>query len=324
MSKKKKLFLHLGYSKTATTWLQKNIFPNFIDLNYVTIEDSSRCISSTVDDNAVSNLNDPFNLSPFFWRDYGVRFINNLFDFQDSPVLLSDENITLGRGLFRSDKNKHPMSHKDPFMLAGHLIELKKALRDKNGTGLKVILVVRKQDEWLASRYAQSSKFIVNASQADFESQVRQLLSSSVTVQYQEGQWLNYDRVYGKLVEAIGEENVLLLPYEMLKNEPETFVQSIERFTDSELDLSGKNAEISLKTNVRSQKRDGVKFWKLRSRRFRFLNNRVGKMLENHDPFPKYISVSEEFRREILENFKRSNKELSDKLGLKLESYGYF
>lgn len=318
------IFLHVGLSKTGTTWLQEKIFPKLDNVDYVSIEKSSEIFTSMLKSGKKVHLHYPFNLSPYFWREYGDDFINKLLSLKKNSVLLSDENITLGRGAFRSGETKHAMSFKDPFMLKSHLQELQKVCSKNGEIELKVMLVIRKQDEWLASRYAQSSKFIVNASQSDFKYQTRELLGHGA-IHYQEGQWIDYSKVYEQIVEALGEENVLLVPYEMLKDEPKVFVNKIEKFTDSTFELNGRGADdVFSKTNVRSKKSKGKKLWKLRGKGIGLLGSKINKKLEGFKIFDKYISLPDTLSKKILESCRDGNEKLSKRLDLGLEKYGYY
>lgn len=298
----KTLYLHVGFSKTGTTWLQRNVFPNLSGVDYVEAFDSG-----LVEISKGAGFNVPFNLSPSFWDFAGEGVVDELLKRPDheNKLLISDENIVLGRGLFRNNNERHQMSYKDPCMLNAHLVKLASYWRKRSEGQLKVIMVVRRQDEWLASRYVQSSKFIKGASQSDFEMQIGRLMNDDV-YKFQEGRWLNYWDVYKNIADGVGSENVLVLPYEELKTDCLSFVQKICNFFDCNFDLF-KDMPTG-RENVRSGSVGDIKYWELRGQGLSFFPKRINKKLEGLKVFNKSISLNKQLSNEILSQFEAQNK----------------
>ncbi|WP_280565414.1 hypothetical protein, partial [Chromohalobacter sp. 48-RD10] len=74
---------------------------------------------------------------------------------------------------------------------------------------VKIIIIVRRQPEWLASFYSRVSSRITKPSQQDFEKQVKNILTNNK-------QYLFWSLWVEKLISLIGSENVLCMPMEMM------------------------------------------------------------------------------------------------------------
>lgn len=70
---------------------------------------------------------------------------------------------------------------------------------------MKVLLTIRNQPEWLASKYAQAAPKIYNASQVDFEARIDRYL------EFDDKLWCDWGGVVQKFDEAIGRNNVTVL-----------------------------------------------------------------------------------------------------------------
>ena len=320
--------------------LQNQIFPKMSHVRYFgpslkRIGATNRPFRGWPD---AQSLSFPFSLSPAFWADHGESYLgmllNQPFDnisgdnSQRTTVILSDENIFLGRGFFRSRaKHPHPLERKDPNLLGEHLSKIGDIVHAQGFSRLKVILCIRRQDTWLASRYAQSSAFIHNAGQCDFERQVGDVLRPEGR-RYTVGVWLDYAHVYGTLSRAVGQENLLVVPMEWLEMDSNRLIDEVLSFTqptqpnDSLLTVHHVAAE-----NVR---RTGSDRWPLRTRQVALALpkpvDRLGlKKLKFRIPrvSRRHIVLNQRLTNQILEEYAAANNRLQSRTGLELSSLGY-
>jgi hypothetical protein len=81
-----------------------------------------------------------------------------------------------------------------------------------------VIIGIRRQDQLLGSRYAESAKAFPGFGQADFERRMRGLAEAEAFDGVHA--WLDFAAVQAAFAEALGPENLLLVPMERLADAP--------------------------------------------------------------------------------------------------------
>ena len=332
-SRDRTLYLHVGFSKTASTWLQANVFPELSNIRYLSHEYISNQLKlNGMAEEGCTSLHSPFNLSPAFWSAKGEAFLLSFLDANadddaNASVLVSDENVLLGRGFFQNQPNRpHPYVGKDPYLFIEHVRQIRLLLEKIKFDTIKVIVCIRKQDDWLASRYAQSSAFIKNASQADFEKQIDNLLFDP-GIYYRVGLWTDYYRLYCLLAELIGSDNLLFLPFELLTDSPRDFVERISSFTDSKF-----KAEIgNNKKNIRRLGSGREHAWALRGKvvtlRPRLFWRRiplVSGRFEIGPFFNRKISLHGELSNKIMQSVRISNHKLDQELLDDLRQFKYY
>jgi len=273
-----------------------------------------------------------FGKSPVIWEDLGYTLFGKLFGCvgdeppSDRDVLISDENAG---------------SWVDPFVLKSHLITFQRLTRKWNFGRVRVLISVRNQAEKFASSYAQISDRRVGASQADFEQRVDSLIGTrSAYYRTGSGSAFDYEQLLRALRDAVGAQNVLLLPYELMRNDMEAFLS--EWFAFLGLPNEGKSVIQAVKSvsgskqNVRSTS-DNT--WRIRERTERdvpFIWLRPGrvfsalglpnKLLLRWPDFKREseIRLTEELRNKIMDRYRESNRALERAIGMDLSQYGYY
>ena len=173
-----RLYLHIGLPKTGTTFLQKVLFPEFRGVRYLSKERVNRFL----DDRKIKFL---FHQSPRIWRSDAAaqELIGWLIEVANGqPTLISEECIH--NGLFPprssrpySDVYRGRMAGYDLCTLARHSAEVERQARKHGISEVNVVVTTRRQDTFFASNYAEMSANLQNASQADFERWIGQVLS---------------------------------------------------------------------------------------------------------------------------------------------------
>mgnify|MGYP000002187039 CR=1 FL=1 len=120
-------------------------------------------------------------------------------------------------------------SRQAPYFLTAHLEALAEQAVDWGFEDLRILLIVRRQGEWIASKYAQRSDRILHASQSHFEERIEYYIDPARGF-YADGIVLDYALLRDLLAQAIGDENVLMLPYELFKRSPLRFLRHVTDF----------------------------------------------------------------------------------------------
>ena len=300
------LVLHIGHHKTGTTYLQKRVFPQMSGLHFFVK-------TSTPAPEAIIRA---FACSPDIWRKQGTTILDQLEKQIRSSnrawmALISSEQMSAHK-IFAPKA-----SRRDPFLLAAHLKELRQSA-EACGISVKVILGVRRQDQYFASRFASIGKRVGAISQANFDRQMSDILDPSRRY-FTDGIWLDYKLSRDLMAEALGEANCLLLPQELLATDQAAFLRSLESFM-GESTLADSVPKSGTKENVRSDKADT---WMLRQGVARIVArkclNAVGIKSE-----PKRLRLTNELKERILSVYRESNRNLARDLNLDLGRYGYY
>lgn len=163
------LVLHIGHHKTATSYLQKFVFPRLQTLAY----GYKRTTPISAE------LIDAFALSPKIWDEQGDPFFERLAEDLDSHpegeccgFLVSSEALSSHR-IFADPTRQH--ERRDPYLLAAHIAACsEKACQ--HGFDLKVILTFRRQDQYYPSRFASIGRRVGPVCQRNFEQQMSDIL----------------------------------------------------------------------------------------------------------------------------------------------------
>lgn len=333
------LFLHLGMSKTATTYLQTEVFPELDGLHFFDQPRTGHLEGGPFQ----GMLARAFKRSPAIWERNGRQLLTELFD-SSSPqvgsmdVLISDQSA--GPAMWETGPYAGPnweRERKDPFFLRAHLEAFAEAIANWGFDDLCVLLVFRRQDEWIASKYAQRSDRILHASQGHFEERLDYYLDPSRGY-LSDGIVLDYTLLRSHLVRAVGTGNVLMLPYELLESEPTSFLGRILDFLtpggggrqDRMSDLVRGDAK-----NVRSSSEHT---WRLRPRTMRdvpipgSLPHRLSRLVKRSiraisrrlGRRDGSIHLTPAVREKVLAQFASSNRRLERRLPVRLDRYGYF
>lgn len=227
-----KLAIHIGYPKTATTFLQKAVFLDNIGGGVVTPAWNRRASSEVVD--FIRGKRD------------GLSFDTGRF-LRDNATVLSHENISLGgHGLIWNSSFRLTLGK-----MVGGLLDLESYL----GRGFKILVTLRRQDTWLASAYVEAAPAFKNASQDDFEQRVSELLEGDSV----QRKWLEFDYLVALLINNFGPESVKVLFQEDLKSYPCIWKECLGSFLDKDIPL-----EVFSNAGKRNVRQKGVDAWELR------------------------------------------------------------
>ena len=248
------VFLHIGLPKTGSTFLQKRVFPQLSHLKVISMPRNEHFRES-----GTRLLGSVFSRSDTIWLHYADQIFEALlqpgWQSDQRDILISDEVI--GRSTSRQA------------LCAGHLAGMKSALKDRGIERFKLLFFVRRQDEWLASHYAQVSDRREKPGQRDFEN-----LAARITDPHEErftfGALLDYAATYSAISSAVGNDNVKVLPMEWL----ESNLSVLSRELADWLDLPSEAIELG-SHRVENKRNTGRGIWKLRDRSWRSKTRRI-------------------------------------------------
>jgi len=139
---RKKIFIHIGYPKTGTTTIQKHFFPKIEEVQYIHKLDSLRTdLYKKIIEELVNKKNSEID----FYNLEGELAKKLTKD----TIVLSSENFLFNA--FIPEKFYNKVVTPSPLAIACNLRDL----FDEKKYDVKVIVVIRKQDEMITSIYGQ-------------------------------------------------------------------------------------------------------------------------------------------------------------------------
>ena len=214
------LTLHIGLPKTATTFLQHWILKPAIGHGFIhrTRGGRARRICHYFKELAATDD----SVSRTYHEKIGSGLADYVNRFPDvRSIVVSDENIS-GRAI-QFWHGKGP----GPAQLAERLAALGQDLGHLFST-MRVVIGIRRQDQWLASRYAESSTVFENFDQQDFDQRMADI--SRLDPLGPVFDWLDYRKVHEVFGHALGAENLLVISMERLRSEPESTLKDLGEF----------------------------------------------------------------------------------------------
>lgn len=341
------LYLHIGPSKTATSFLQWEVLPEIEMCCYV---------KPTVTlGSAEMRLGDVFLFSPDLWRgETGKELFTFLRDgdVEEKDVLVSSEYIFGGLAspqpwipdgeAYGSSEygpvvrvNRQTEVRLDRTSFSNHLDALKEAGRQQGFSQVRILFTTRRQDTKLASGYAQVSNRVRGASQQNFERWAHHLTDDSAGFLLGGGQKLNYFAWWKAMTEVLGRSNVFFLPFELLRKNQGAFLRRWLKFM--EVEGYDSIADSFVDEQEENKRSTSESTWSIADpiRRGPFLHpTRVFRALGLPTRLParwpdfqrdKEIQLTRELSEEIMEVYEKENRLLDEQgLNLNLKEYGYY
>jgi hypothetical protein len=249
------LVLHIGLPKTATTFLQYKIFKRAEGVGFVHRSGGGEAEALCAELRKFAAAKSP--KSTEHRRRLGEMLAARARPAPPRCLLVTDENVSVNATDFWKGKGA------EPARLARRLGNLRRDLRESYPV-LKVILGIRRQDQWLGSRYAESSKNFPGFGQADFERRMREIAAAETL----DGPlaWLDYAAVREAFTAALGARNFLMLPMERLTEDPRAALRETGDFLGG-IDLVARYAAAEAKGEGlrRNTLSAGEGVWALRS-----------------------------------------------------------
>ena len=265
------LYLHVGYPKTATTTLQKWVFPYLPDINYIGpgycekgSSESAKKIISAIRLDAFRNDSKLIAI--------GADLLKNQNYICD--VMISTEAI-LGQCLVPSENPRRNGKKVFP-KVKGNLEHALKFADMAGFTDVKVIVTVREQGDLLSSFFAEAyMKWYSRLPQiSTFEKFTDDLLLHNECV---DSSVVNYQDLENVLIELLGENNYVFLGFDWLKKDPEKFSKVLGEFLGTDYSVILEKIGAASPENVRRAVKTKTSL-KMRRKNARYFLDRIKKI----------------------------------------------
>lgn len=203
------LILHIGYPKTATTYLQKKIFPQVKGLG-INSKFNSMSLAKSMTKIALKG-------NPKLWLESeGKMLLSGITSSHGGNIkIYSDEHWLWGPSKLCPPRKiqEVPASTGEEFFVAQHIKNMSSALR-QIGWRLKVLVTLRAQSTFMPSMYSQCASRICDEPSTDHLASV---ITSILADETMTGiGFLRYDRLYYQLASAVGPDSLHFLFFEDL------------------------------------------------------------------------------------------------------------
>jgi hypothetical protein len=338
----KDIFIHLGIQKTGTTFLQELCFPYLKGLCYI----HKKNYTTPPPDGILGRLSRIANTNPLFLdlKKEKAELDRLIQDISEKTVLISYERLfgNMSFNFYDNFYNSRNLKYLFP--------------------AAKAIIVIRKQDDLLESLYKQCLRVyfcptvdsFINYTDKRFEDPSYFFSYPSINAKQ-----LDFYRYIQNYAEVFGRENVIVLPYEMLKVDQKEFLRRLFDFMPVEPFYPKENRYIHRSYSLLSSY---IAFLLNRFVRVKGRESRLMRFIPN-EPFSAYLSshnsdslfrrmlnkvnrqlslnyvlehivdrffyvkgnlISDRKRRMIMDIHRESNKLLDEEFNLNLSQYGYY
>ena len=323
--KKGSLVVHLGLPKCASTFLQKDFFPYLRNSEFIY---SGANLENLVEENIAANKCDPelYNLigSPLAGseaqRIEKIRELKTQLDTNEKIIILSAEHFIMpGNSLQMNVPGGEKRVTLDAEKIFSHLREIDQSL--------KLIIVIRRQWDWMSSWY--QNRVI--------RLEVRSIRKYMRSPEFEPiAKILNYNEMVEHYVKLVGESNILVIPFERLQSNPTEFCDDLAAFIGDEFDLRS--------TSVRRHSLSGpmVAFSRIynalillfakcfsKPMELTFSLMKKKKIIYRFDfifrkAFGKFSVKKSEIDSKFIKQFEASNRKLDQRLNIGLKDLGYY
>lgn len=223
----KRIIFHIGYKKCASTFLQKSVFPNLknvcdlanratlTDCHYIMAEDFEPARFKEIIISNTVNRDDDCGYLLVSWEDFVQTF-----------------RYTTKIGVFKGD-SRNSLSATRFETILGNLYRTFPTAR--------IVMIIREQRSFLLSYFC----FNIQSSYWNTEDldEVCDLFNTTFS---------QYDEVFQRYADKFGPGNVQVVPFELVKEDPARFVNTVLRFTGLTYDreIPTKKVNISSKRIV--------------------------------------------------------------------------
>lgn len=268
----KTLYLHVGYPKTATTTLQKWVFPDLPGVKYIgrTYYEKGR----TSDESTIMSATRlvAFRENPEITKK-GADILRKMS--LDSDVMISLEgilaqclvptpNLRLGGKITLAPTVKEAMEHALKFADMAGFDEV------------KIIVTLREQGDLLSSffaegymdRYSRIPKISTFGKFTDDLLLHNQCVDSSV---------VNYEELENVLLDTLGEDNFVFVGFDWLKSDPDKFSKVLSGFLGVDNEIMLEKIRAASPENVRRAVKSKTSL-KIRRKNARYFLDRIKKM----------------------------------------------
>ena len=224
-----KILIHIGYNKTASSWLQQRLFTS----DSKVFEPLSRTASGQSTLAELFYLDGTYMLSPF---DDNKKKIENEIDSILSSRQANEKVFVLSHERLSGNPNSGGFDAKKIALM------LKAIFPDG-----KVLILIREQKSFLLSYYFQ---YLAIGGTFSIKKYLTRQYDGKIP--FFSPHHINYYPLINEYCQLFGKDNVLIIPYELFCQEPKLFLKKLGRFLDIHLDveLSSFSERVNQKENL--------------------------------------------------------------------------
>ena len=211
----KKIYFHIGYFKTGTTYLEENLFSKHRNINY--LNKSNEKIITEIKYCIQNYTNTQFKENKSYLKHLASKIrLNNKKTNLVSAVGLTD--------VINSNYNK--------ISIFEMLTRLRIIFSNKNFK-LKLLLTIRKQEEFIKSRYAENiyKFYLINHEWVDFK-KLLNFFKNKNNVGLNFFRSINYYYICRYIIEKFKKKNFCLLLYEEFNHNEKKMIKKISKFLE--------------------------------------------------------------------------------------------
>lgn len=300
------VFIHVGLMKTATTTLQMRVFPHHEELYYLGGPDyQHEAIRQTM--RAIS-LQDRLHYDQNYHEGQLRKVLHDAGN-QGKPILISEESLTT--------------------------LSIDRVTKAERLVGLfgdiRIVLCLRRPEDLMVSFYSESIKQLNSRTHRfpTLDHWLEQEWSEKRATRYT--RFLDFSRLIRCYQNLVGEENVCVLLFEDLRDEPAEYARQLSEFiginpqrTLELLQVHKENKSVNQLdyTLIRFSSLLGYRGGKENFKRF--IPSPVKEMVKRSLSGTKRFSMSDEWRERIRAYCREENRDLCKLIGSGPERYDYF
>ena len=312
----KRTFIHVGFPKSASTYLQRKVFPamgNLADLTKLEKDDKWRLLQGQMQPAPFRELVNQLIGAPQADRDYRIISYEGLVGHPFRAFSSLYWQVRQRKGWHVDQSAWDPR----------HVVDLLKGAYPD----ARIIMIIREQFAWAVSHYK------MYWSRGHTSAAIEPLLDDYADP---------YEQQIQRYMDAFGSDRVLVLPYELLCADTSSFVRSVSRFIDPGFepkvsedrvnaappllrDAYYGRAKSILKMNMRrqGQPRSLAQRIAFRASRAWINTGRYTWYAMQHGKQKFKVDVDEQTRRKLRPTLAASNRRVQELTGLDLTPYGY-
>lgn len=211
------LVFHIGLPKTATTFLQNSIFRQAEGVQMIHRKDGADAQYLI---SAIRHISSDSALKYLWQSRQALRALKKV-DVVTPVLIVAAENMSVSRTSFWKGRGVGPCQ------VAERLDKMRNVL-GRDAQDFRIVVGVRRQDRWLASRYAGSSASFSGFSQEDFEKRLNEIASSPVLSPPYD--WLDYAWVREAFARYFAKDEFMFVPTEQLDTDTATVLGKLGKF----------------------------------------------------------------------------------------------
>ena len=194
------IIVHVGFPKSGSTLLQRFVFPVVKDVNFIQPDENKELFE------ALTLIEYPGGET---CRLDVLSAASKHFQSSKNSTLISSEHFVMQGNWLTTHKSK-PTIRLDTTQILSHIQKL--------GQQVRILLVIRKQQDWLESWYQERIK--------RYETRRFQDVVGAQEF-FPIMELLRFDRTFLDLAQRFGKENVFIIPFELLKTDPQKLFHAL-------------------------------------------------------------------------------------------------